>query len=120
MKIRNGFVSNSSSSSFIFITTLKEHEKAVQKTLPDDTHGFLSIIFDCVKTQEFNGEEIIIVTGSSCDYECCGGLCSYDLELHREESEELYECWNRLVDPIWDTYLSHIPKDKCIEEWENN
>ena len=71
MKIRNGFVSNSSSSSFLLITTKENHEKAFKQLSPYEK----AVIKTIVSTGNFLGRKIIWI----------GDLCPMDYSYTFEE-----------------------------------
>lgn len=58
MKIRIGFVSNSSSTSFVLMTSLENHEKAMAKL---NDYGRAVIMAMRGDTQQFGGEDMVLI-----------------------------------------------------------
>jgi hypothetical protein len=101
--ITKNLFKNDRDSIFIIVTTLADHERAVQNIQQDDTYNLLPRIFDCVKIQFFNGEEVIIVSGGEtkdCVY--YGGLDSYDV-IHYHP-----DFMNDVVVPLWQGYKNNL------------
>ena len=88
MKIRNGFVSNSSSSSFILITSKENYDKA-SENLSDVQKKFLE---DIMHRKVFNGNKIVYFQ----HYSSYGGSSELnyinDLKIVSDEDKEgIYE-----------------------------
>jgi hypothetical protein len=108
MKLRSGFVSNSSSSSFIILVTKEAHEEAMAKL-----HPWERTVVDCFMSEGKIGNQEI----------CYGGQFSNDgfdpfeyLDIE-EVPEELQEASNKFDTAeriAWDKYESSLPKDKLI------
>ena len=109
MKIRNGFVSNSSSSSFVLICT-EDHVKNVIKDL-DDLQK--KIIRNCFKKREILGRKMLMITGWSDMggnywYDSVGGLETTEeenliIEKDQEEDPSKYyigDIWYRIKDTL--------------------
>jgi len=105
MKIRKGFVSNSSSSSFVLVTTKENHEKALE-TLNEVEREIIGIL---------TGEEKVF--GKVCvvfDELTVHGDSSNDLE-NLEIPEALREKCEDLYDAFFDAeekWKSEVRKDK--------
>ena len=63
MKIRNGFVSNSSSSSFVISTSKKIAMKALDKVCPKIRPHMKEWFIDNMRTIDYNGQEWISAGG---------------------------------------------------------
>ena len=92
MKIRNGFVSNSSSSSYVLIIKKSEYDKAkkdIRKEVIDYFEKF-------IEKQIFLGEELVILQNYS---DMSGGTREYDetgpefIDQEQKEFED-YDNWN--------------------------
>ena len=124
MKIRNGFVSNSSSSSFVCVVDAEAHDKAM--CCVDDPKGILREVFSGhrIKRQKFNGRDVLIITGGDYeDYHVIGAYSSEDVsdeDVDAEGLEQHWEYWEEIVLPLWNEYKGYIPKNCCIEEWEDH
>jgi hypothetical protein len=73
MKTRNGFVSNSSSSSFVILTTVENHEAALK-----NLHPYIAAILKALETQ---GElEYATLFGKKCVSVSCfvGNISSFE------------------------------------------
>jgi len=57
MKIRNGFVSNSSSSSFVIVSTKKSHDKVIAQLNQEDA----IIIKNAVSFSKIGSEEVVVL-----------------------------------------------------------
>ena len=119
MKIRCGFVSNSSSSSFSVVVTVKAHEAALFE-LADRERAIVTTIMS-VK-QELNGMPVV----SGIVWCTAGGtiweqLCDDYREDHPQWAKELEELDGEggyLSDElyqIWEKYLELIPEDQKVE-----
>lgn len=118
MKIRNGFVSNSSSSSFVLIVDLEEHKRALEKV--EDVHNVLAEIFVGSKLKRFNGKDVLVITGGN--YEDCsviGNLSHDDVEYDKNKYEDEYEYWEEVVQKVWEEYKSNVPANSLIEVWSD-
>jgi hypothetical protein len=100
MKIRNGFVSNSSSSSFLLITT-KESLKKVQDSFEDVEKALCKNLFYSFTEITLKGEKFLV-----CNYEVCSeGLADRfatilgRLKIEDDEDEyDLAEMIDKIVD----------------------
>lgn len=123
MKIRNGFVSNSSSSSFVYIVDAEAHKQALAQV--DDSKEILERIFSCRNEQrKFGDRDVLIVAGGDYSgYNIKGNLSCEDISDEEIESagyEELWEFWSEEVDKKWEEYKSYISKNSYIEKWEDH
>lgn len=92
MKCRNGFVSNSSSSSFVIITTAEAHKKALKKIGKEQADLIKGLFY----TKKLWGQEFV-ARGEMSD---SGGwtqllsLENADKEPSNEDDENIYDCDN--------------------------
>ena len=107
MKIRNGFVSNSSSSSFVCIvkpgvikTALKGEDELTIKVVNE----YLKPDFSVKITLDGNKYELYSLTLSTEEFGC-------GCDLTDEESEEAYDKWNDFTEK-----LSKLPNVVVREE----
>lgn len=100
MKIRHGFVSNSSSSSFCCLTTKEISDKA-EATLTQEQRDVLAGDDDgCVLFgYTLAGVQLVAAEGSSTDYASyIGSYCSEDCGSERwEELDEAVDAWKAAV-----------------------
>ena len=116
MKVRSGFVSNSSSSSFVCIATRESHEKAMAKLNEKDRQ----LVEQCVSFKKFGNEELALVavyssnegaSSHSGDFTHCDAraadLSDYDIRDEQEDEE-----WTIPLDDALNRYRVIIDKDK--------
>ena len=122
MKVRNGFVSNSSSSSFVFIVDAEAHEKALSQI--EDVDNILNCIFANSTKRKFGDRDVIIISGGDYEsYNVKGNFSCYDVceeEIQKAGHEELWEYWVEVVDKLWEDYKNCITNNNYIEEWEDH
>lgn len=98
MKIRNGFVSNSSSSSFIVIASLSNHKRVLEK-LDEYEQRVVNAIME-KRSKKFLGREIIIGEESNSDGWYTIGDISIEPKFKDGANEEDYrsEAWTKYVE----------------------
>ena len=116
MKIRTGFVSNSSSSSFVLVVPVTTHIKAC-KQLSDEDQGMMLRVIRGIKPQKVGKQDVLVITGG--DYEdgwSRGELCDEDIPV-----PEGMDKWENLEQDteFWDNYVKNLPKGTFINEWSD-
>lgn len=115
MKIRSGFVSNSSSSSFVLITP-KDYDYTKHINF---NPKFKDVYKDSFRPTEDKclGQDILVYTGYS-DYGENSVTYSRELSKFVEENghtdDETYE----LADEIYNDFFKLFDKDKCFIHWD--
>jgi len=113
MKIRTGFVSNSSSSSFMVMTTKENHEKAMK-----NLHPFIQAVMSAVEPKEETklfGKEIIAF-GYNSDMGGCTNLDDIDIAYdgERPAGDDEDSDGNPIMSyyEAFDAYCDEIEKNK--------
>jgi hypothetical protein len=108
MKIRNGFVSNSSSSSFVLIAPLKAHQEAMGLLSKDDARMMKVVGGD---TKMVGNEQVILITGDSNEDSSYIG----DMDVEQFAEDEKYDDeWWEFDTSFFDRYIELLPKDKIV------
>jgi hypothetical protein len=107
MKIRTGFVSNSSSSSFVLVATKEAVEAVFQKT-----SIYVQAVANFVKTEtKFLGKEVCIFNGTIGDCSSWDNFNEDDYPIP-EDIDGTYEAWEKFAD-----FLKEETKGDMIYEW---
>jgi hypothetical protein len=99
MKVRLGFVSNSSSSSFVLVADKKDFDEAIVKLHPSIQH-----VIGRTKTVNFNGKDIICILDHESTEDVCFQDIFEDYESHKfinHEGKEVVLTEEEMDD--WDT-----------------
>lgn len=87
MKIRNGFVSNSSSSSFVILLTKEQNEELLKNV--DDYQR--AILVELAEEKKAFGQDLILYAGSEGNYSIFEDWCVEEFEdMDDEEFEEKF------------------------------
>lgn len=114
MKIRSGFVSNSSSSSFVGWTTPQEHKKALEKLSPKEKDFIQTLPFPITHKFGMNFVELI------CEqYEDAGSIQGIQIEDLVGETPEGWTDWDEAEELylIFDKYVKQLGEALTYEEY---
>ena len=119
MKIRTGFVSNSSSSSFVAVIDKTTHDKTMRKMKNHKYYYILDQIFADVTIKKIGVKSVIVLDGRNVDgYRRIGNLSSED-DFYEDNGLEWYENWDNMVDKVYNEYLSEIPESFRFVVFQN-
>ena len=113
MKERNGFVSNSSSSSFIAIMTKVAFDKALE-----EAHPYIKAVINAMGTEEGKFAGIDVVTMGTMNVHG-GGTFDYIEVDYDLEANPLPEDIDESAYTAWEMFLDMIPKDQIITHSED-
>lgn len=115
MKSRLGFVSNSSTSSYLIICTKEDHEKAIETLHPYYKAWVKSF---CGKSQKFLGQDVI-VTNMEISTEDDQPLEDYDGEMPPEAEKYWGDIWDDEKEEwIRDHNVQWVSSDTSINQYE--
>lgn len=116
MKCRIGFVSNSSSSSFVIITT-KEGDFSNNPNLSEDIKTIYEDAFRCHK-DKFDGKDVLIYTGYSSEESDISNSEEFRdyCEKNNISDDDSWE----LADELFNSFYTYFDEDKSIITWNDD
>ena len=119
MKIRYGFVSNSSSYSFVLVVSVKDHVAAMNGLPPED-QALMLIVMQGIKPCKVAGEEVMVIDGGDyADTWSRGAMNDDDCPtLQDKEGEAYYAAWEKATE-FWTRYTDLLPKDNIVYNWSD-
>lgn len=115
MKIRSGFVSNSSSSSFVLITP-KDYDYTKHTEFRPELKDVYNDSFRPIEDKCL-GQDVLVYTGYS-DYGENNVIYSKEFDkFAKEKNYPDYE-FSELADEIYNNFFRFFDKDMCFIHWE--
>jgi hypothetical protein len=110
MKIRQGFVSNSSSSSFVLVVSVADHAKAVAALTPEDQAKMRKVCTgsNSLMMKKVGAEEVVVITGG--DYEefwVRGNMYSEEECEDAPDGMDYYKYWEQQRE-FWGRYIEQL------------
>lgn len=112
MKIRNGFVSNSSSSSYILVVSLTDHNKAMMKLSKDDWK-WMNEVTSGLTPQSLGSQMVLVIPDLYREESIRVGSLEISCETERDDVPENY--WE-FDWGFWHRYQKLLPKNGYVYE----
>ena len=118
MKSRNGFVSNSSSSSFVILIKKEAYNKEYEKS-DDYTKAVLD---ELVGNPSFDGINVFgtrcrIVEFTDGNYDYFADIIEYEVDFDEDKIPDTYDKnnWGTYSRDAWDQFTTRLDKDDIIQ-----
>ena len=119
MKIRNGFVSNSSSSSFLVMTTMRNHSRALEKLTDYERAVIKAMIKEHSDTTSLFNQDMICIVSTNTENYCSMSELKLEKKWKKYEEKENPGYYTDVRNTAWERYQELVKENpEEVFDWE--